>query len=143
MSYRRANESVAWWLSLALVAGAVLLSFVFMGKGGEAEVRGDYLTVANKAVAERSPLLVYVGRHDCEACQRMEKDVLPKLDTRGYALARLYHDVDRRRAMEVMWGKQKAKSLEAMQKTTVPQLMLYLPRKDGRWFKYRLVQQPF
>lgn len=124
---------------VVIVVGFLLLSWLTAGAIG-AESGDAYLEARDKAVAEKRAFLVCVTRRDCEECRRLDK-VLADLDVQGYLFARVYHDVDRRRAMGIMWGS-KAKSLEAMQKTTVPQLILHLPCKDDKWLKFRLVPAP-
>ncbi|KKN80827.1 hypothetical protein LCGC14_0326340 [marine sediment metagenome] len=89
----------------------------------------------------KTPFLVYVGRHDCPACQVMEKELLPNLLVNGYEFSRVYHDTDRKRAMVALYGS-KGPSLKQMQNDTLPQLILYMPYKSGLYLRCRLTPIP-
>lgn len=102
----------------------------------------SYMKIRNQAVADRKPLLIYVGKHDCVPCQKLEETVLSNLDTKDYALARIYYDENRARAMRELWGPKHAKSLHAMSQTQVPRLILWLPLKNGKYQKYFLANPP-
>jgi hypothetical protein len=129
-----------WVVWVVLIVAGYLLLYWFAGGAMGAETKDPYITKANKAVAEKRPLLVYVHRPDCAICREWES-AIANLDLRSIPLARVDHSTHRQRAMKLMWGSQAA-SLKAMQQTTVPQLILYLPCKDGRWLKYRCVPAP-
>lgn len=138
---------VAATATIIVLGLAVVLSFAFIGNraatsGGEVVSSDPYESARQRSLKLRKPFLVFVSHHDCPECQEMEKNAISRLDTRAYEFGRVYLDEDRERAMKVIWGHERARSLRAMSQTTVPQLMLWLPLSDGRWIKYRLANPP-
>jgi len=85
----------------------------------------SYEVAFKESQARDKPLVVLVGATWCPGCQTMKQSVLPSLARRGGLKSVSYATVDA--------DAQPALASQLMQGSTIPQLIVFSKKADGKW----------